>query len=96
LFGQRLVVQGQESQVLPTASNVAEVLAAAPVQQADIYSMEEQRSLMPLKLLLSPQGRDTTQDHAQLKINFFSKLFSKYLFTLNYLFYNTANYILIF
>jgi hypothetical protein len=37
-----LVAQGQERQVLPTATNVAQVLASAPVQQADVYSMEEQ------------------------------------------------------
>jgi hypothetical protein len=37
-----LVVQGQDSQVLSTASNVAEVLAAAPVHES-IYSMEEKQ-----------------------------------------------------
>jgi hypothetical protein len=36
-----LVVQGQDSQVIPTASNIADVLVTAPIQKTDVYSMDE-------------------------------------------------------
>jgi hypothetical protein len=36
-----LIVQAQESQVIPSASNIAEILATAPAQCEDVYSMED-------------------------------------------------------